>query len=1414
MANLPTHPKSRNSAQYSFWRSSFLVIAHCVAATLWLAFSFEAFSLDTSIIDNSSSNITNASATKEPSSVQKASATRLIKNRSLLVRKIKLEDGIVGTRATSITQDQDGFIWIASDRALHRYDGHSITPYTVNKANPNSLPFSGLLEIYTDSKNQLWIASIEGLARLDLNTQKFTLHEEFEVYRSPKFFEDYKGRVWYINGNYPRVYDPTNETLQEITLHDLFSKQGFAGTAITMHVNFDPRKILILRQDESCMFYNIESEKLEGNVPTKLQHLCKNATYINNLDGRLLVHTTDSKLHIYNIANDTLLPILEIQESALVTSSAYDKNKNLWIGTNNALYKQDTSGSIFKYASEALDEHTLNDSDIGDIFVDNNGATWIAGQSGGSINIHSKETQRFLFNDAHFDESVRFTGASIEIVHEGHNGDIWVASKNKLAYIEKSTGITHELFAQDKTSFEEGIGSVSDIAENKEGQIFFGTTKGVYSTKPSKKPQTLEKLFPQNAETLPEEIQVLALETDENGDLWIGTSGQDLIRLNPSTKKFHKYNSSTEDSTALQYSIVLEVFIDSKSRVWAPTVLGLSRLDTLNSDIFTNYQFDSKRPGSLCGRVVHHITEDHKGTIWLATNGGLARYEEDANQFTCFGNESEQNISAANTIYNDQKHNALWVGSNNGLSKFSYDGAVLDYYNKKNSVLGKNNTRSGIIDADGILWLGTKSGLYRLKTSDFTSKLEQSTNIKLSEILVNGNTITQNKALNQLEFLNLAHNQNNITIAFSNLHYVNPEAHQYKIKLEGWDNDWSTTGNTNFVTYRNLAPGSYTFKVARSDDEIGNHLSTQKQLQIKITPPWWLSTTAYIIYGIVFLLGIYFAIKLRTHQLELKALKLEGIIKENVKSIENLLKQKDTLYANISHEFRTPLTLIIGPAETIHQETESQKTKAQSSSIIANAKRILRMIDYLLDVSRMESGIEVRREIIDCSKNIDVILSSFRSICESHNISIQSQLDTRCLIRIEKDGFEKIIVNLLSNAFKYSPKGSEITILCVRIRNEVHISVADNGPGIRKEDREKIFQRFIRLENANAVSTGAGIGLALVKQIVTTNGGRISVGTAREGGAKFDVFLPSIADDSEVLLENPNQQDANLNISRELDALQSNTQLTFAEEKAIATKSGTKLLVVEDDHNMRSYLKNILQGNYEVEVAEDGEAGLSKAKEMVPDLIITDLMMPKMSGFELAKHIRGTTLTSHIPLILLTARVDSEAKKEAWITEIDDFFEKPFSADELLLRIENLLSIRSLISKRVSEHVKQEDISQADFIAPKDKGFINDLNLLILKEYSNPSLSAKNIASALAVSESQLQRKMKALLGQTVPEYVRNYRLAEGKKRLLEGHSVTEVAYMVGFSSHTYFSNCFKALHGVSPRDYVKNRLKQDESHN
>ena len=770
------------------------------------------------------------------------------------------------------------------------------------------------------------------------------------------------------------------------------------------------------------------------------------------------------------------------------------------------------------------------------------------------------------------------------------------------------------------------------------------------------------------------------------------------------------------------------------------------------------------------------------------------------------------------SILEDENGN-LWLGTNTSITFFDIENESFKNYSIADGLRGSDfNLESALYSTDGLMYFGSTEGLNvfdpkQITQSGFIPPLVI-TEFQVFNLPVKiGEDSPLKENILEAKEIILPFSQNVFSFQFSALDYNSPQSIQYAYKMEGFDNDWINSGNRRFITYTNLNSGTYTFKVKATNSD-GLWSENYKSISVVINSPWWRTGWAYVSYVLLIVLGLVAARKIEMNRSRLRnELKMREFEAKKQRELENI---KSRFFANLSHEFRTPLTLIRGPVEELINGTAAENQKEYYQLIQRNSEKLQELIDQLLELTQLENAaIPLKAKKENLVNLLRGVFYSFDSLGKEKEIKLSFNADRDKLICwVDRDKLEKIINNLLSNAFKFTPAKGEISFniyLQFFDGNEYAIvKVADTGIGIPPDKLQNIFDRFYQVDDSTRKKFGgSGIGLALVKELVDLHKWNIDVKSEVSKGTEFylriplsDTYLSENEKDIERIIDQHLLEDKAQIIAGDKPlSLDEEIEQEILEKKKLAD-SKPSILIVEDSEDVRSYITGLLKNDYIINEAADGEVGIKKSAEVMPDLIISDVMMPSMNGFEFCKKVKTDWLTSHIPVILLTAKASPESRIEGLETGADDYLTKPFSSKELLVRIKNLLEQRKSLREKFSKEIKVEPASIA--VNSIDNEFLEKAFDVAEKNLSNTEFNSEAFAKEMFVSRSQLHRKVLALTGQAPGEFVRTFRLKKAASLILEKRlSITQIAFEVGFNSPSHFTKAFRQQFNCLPTEFT-----------
>ncbi|MBT8385967.1 MAG: response regulator, partial [Ignavibacteria bacterium] len=876
---------------------------------------------------------------------------------------------------------------------------------------------------------------------------------------------------------------------------------------------------------------------------------------------------------------------------------------------------------------------------------------------------------------------------------------------------------------------------------------------------------------------------------------------------------------------------VWSILEDKKGILWVGTWGGgLNKLQivtnpdgTVNTNLkvsFVHYKYNPDEPNSLSDNGVPSIYEDNSGNLWIGTyGGGLNKFDRENEVFDHYNETNGLSNNVVLGILEDATSN-LWLSTIKGLHKFDPDKETFSHFDVRDGLAG-NEFGLGVHKSNnGEMYFGGIKGLNKfhpdsIKDFAYVSPMVI-TDFKLFNQSVpigfdsSNNRTIFSQSICESEQIDLTYEDYVISFEFASLDFHVPEKINYLYMMEGFDKDWNhTDASRRYATYTNLDPGDYIFKVKREnvDDNLNGALAS---IKIYIHPPWWQTIRAYLLYAFLFI-----GLSLLLWALQMRRIRLRHeyeMSKFEAKKLQEVDVMKSTFFANISHEFRTPLTLILGPVKELISAEEDKNKKDDLLTVRKNADRLYGLVNQLMDLSKLEAG---KMTLKTCEENIVPILKglvlSFASLAERKNITLKFNSEKKVIqAYIDVEKVEKIIINILSNALKFTENGRRIDVNISCGEGNAEILISDEGIGISKGRLKNIFDRFYQVDSSHTREhEGTGIGLALTKELVELHKGKIEVESDEGKGTTFIVKLPlgtNHLKQDEICEE---QRDLNKDKMTSLTAELIQDDDTDEEKldiNAIIDNEKPLLLIIDDNSDVRNYVKGYLKEDYRIRGAVNGEEGLNKALELIPDLIISDVMMPKMNGFELCDKVKSDERTSHIPVVLLTAKATDKDKIEGLETGADDFIMKPFDAKELQVRVKNLIEQR----KKIIEHYQKKqlfDISDIDAVST-DKKFLNKALEIIQKHISDENFNVDVFANEIALSRVQLHRKLVALIGHPPGDFIRIVRLTKSAKLIkCNFGNISEIALEVGFTNPANFAKAFRVNFGVSPSEYKRDSL-------
>lgn len=1336
-------------------------------------------------------------------------------------------DGLSQNLVLSIAQDKDGFMWFGTTDGLNKYDGYRFTVFQNQPNNSSSISSNYISTLFTDSNGKLWIGTENGVVNIYNNEKQtfqrislpLTLSKSKNAQEISSIAQDKTGNVWVGtkgNGFFKIPYVNHKYLSDKIKQYHLDSsgKYNLCGNIIKK-ILVDDEGILWIGTDKGLNRMNPKSELISSfyfnvkhpDAPASdsdfaISAIIKadnNQLWLGTRTGLIKFNTLNNSYkvfpHHFNIFRYGWGEINEI---------AKDRHNNLWLATPGELMRFNTNTLKYEsFKNDPLKPESISYNSISSLFFDRTNILWI-GTSGMGIDFYDSKANRFALLKRKVTPNSRISGFSIRSILEENDRYVWISAEVLYRW-DRKTG-TLKSFETSSTNLNAfGNTNVLSMIKSKDGNLWFASTEGlfVYDPKTEKSKQFFHH---KNNKNGIKHKGVAAVFEDKNGFIWIVTDNFLSKMVDREKGLFKNYNIPKHTSI-----IRCSIYEDNKNQLWLGTKNGLLVFDK-NKELFYSYQNNPELPNSLSNNQVNAIFPDPvkpEGFLWIGTSGGLNLFDIGKQSFTHFTQKEGLPNNVIYGILSDSQDN-LWLSTNKGISKYNLKTKKFRNYDVEDGLQSNEfNTGAAFKSLNGELFFGGINGLNYFFPDQINDNPFQPpmgiTSIKVYRQSKKKNEGAEIKDLriNPNEKITFTHSDEIIIFEFAALDFTAPVKNKYAYILKDFNENWIYLDNSRTATFTHLPSGNYILKVKGSNnDGVWNEEGTA--ISFKVLPHWSGTWLAIAFYMLLILLLMYFIRKYEMKRIEMKNdLLLEQKEYNTLKGLDQL---KSRFFANISHEFRTPLTLISGYAENLMEALPTNYSKKQVISIDQNAKTLLKLINELLDISKLEAG---KMPLSLTQQNIVLYLKnlffSVESFTEKRNISLNFISDEKEIqAAFDSEKMEKIIMNIVSNALKFTPENGEITLTIQRKNTECFsICICDTGIGIEEEAISNIFNRFYQADNSDTrLYEGTGIGLALVKELVELHEGTVKAFRNEEligqNGTTISIELP-IGPISEISKENT--------IETEYQTLESLKIHKKTSLQIPDIKFDKKIIVlVEDNVPIRTFIKNLLQPTYKIIEANNGEEGIEHTKKVIPDLVITDVMMPKLNGISMVRVLRDDEKTSHIPIIILSGKATLEDKLDGLETGIEAYLTKPFSVKELQLIINNLIQQREQLRKKYQNKfvVASDQIP----LTSVDQQFLEKAIQHIKDNLENVDFSVEHLADKMCLSLSQLHRKLQALLDQAPGQLIRNIRLQHAAELIKQNAgSLADICYQTGFNDQTYFSRAFKNQFGCSPSAYKKDNL-------
>ena len=1317
------------------------------------------------------------------------------------LRHLGIEDGLSNNYVTDITQDNQGGIWIATESGLSLFNGRNFNTYNANNSNIAGNAVNCLL--YDDTSDKLWIGTKTGVSILNCTTHQFehpTFLDSIEMNNNIVALSAAADDGIWIANHYGMILHYNKKDNKVST----YSGENIQGLPHSFRTVFDNRKgqLYIGHAQEGMSILDLENHTLKRyqNDPENPKSLPGNNIYCIYQDhiGNIWVGTNYG-LALFNPATEEfhVFKYDAGNPHSLISDRIYDiqemKDNKLWIASDiGGISIMDLQNITFmnpehvqfQNITVTYDQYGLSSGNIRSLFQDSFGNIWIGNHSSG-IDFISHTQPAFHILPYTIDKGHIIKEKSVWGIHADEQQQIWLGSENEIAVFKDGT-LKRTLSLTPYLSRSHARVSAI-VSQGKE--LFIGISDDALLKLDT---QSNRVEYVKQGQTNVRDVNTLYQAAD--GKIWIGTVSGLYTYTNGMVRKEEEINAPISNMS------VYSVLHDRQGKLWVGTYgAGIYVFDTENKMVAHLVAEEG-----FTSNVIHQLYMDSQNGIWVATRGGIGYIKdtEHPEQYESYMYELGMEDSYVHALHEDANGN-IWLSTDKSISYWDKQQRKFKNYDYRDGIpLGSFSDGSVCTAQDGTLYFGSLNGVCYFNPQDLYKDIQVAP-VRIIECKAISNQTESRDAetpiLPENGIIKLPYDPNSFHIAFTVPDYSQSQLVEYAYMIEGLGNTWTNTRGENLVTFRNLSPGEYMFKVKarlRNQQWDEEHIAV---LKVHIQPPLWLTWYAKTFYVLLVLLGIYIWLRFYKRKLMLESsLELERKKSLNEQELNN---ERLRFYTNITHELRTPLTLILGPLDDLTNDTElppyySGKIKVIHSSAI----RLLNLINQILEFRKTETQ---NRKLTVAKGNLGSLVTEtglrYKELNRNSKVKFHIHIETEeTNLYFDADVVSTILNNLLSNATKYTPEG-EIGLTMRSVTEEdnryTEIVVGDTGYGIEAEALPHIFDRYYQAKGKHQAS-GTGIGLALVKSLADLHEGTLNVESEVGKGTVFTF---------RILTENTYPDALHKEEKPEVTPQESEAP----EEEKEETDARPLILAVEDNDDIREYIATSFSNHYRVITASNGKEGLKQAQKYIPDIIISDIMMPVMDGIELCKQVKEDVRTSHIPVILLTAKDSIQDKEEGYESGADSYLTKPFSAKLLNSRVHNLLESRRklahLIANRTRELKPSDNTQDSMRLNKLDEDFLTKFTNIVEENIDMEKLDMSFMIDKMNMSHSTLYRKIKSLTGMSGNEFIRKIKLKNSLRLLMEeGLNISEAAYASGFNDLGYFRSCFREEYGMAPSEYIK----------
>ncbi len=1320
-----------------------------------------------------------------------------------------------------IAKDSQGFMWFGTTDGLYRYDGTNIKTYRHLPDDSTSICHNNISDIIEDHQGNLWIGTSAGVALYNREYDNFI---DINSFSSNEFVNAYitclgadeNDHIWAgTRGGGVNIY---HKRLNKFTFfYGGNDKGNYVASDHVLDVLIDGGKTWVASSAGLKVYDNKTLQPISVNFLESAPIEKEITNIIKDEKNNIWLSTIDGEVYLLEYHNNRYLLEKKVKIKQKNGAPSYIKNlafegaNKLWITTNSSGLKSLDlpTNNLTHYRESEGDPYSIPSISIRSLYVDNQGLLWFGTYNKG-VYFLDKQSNNFQVFQKNPYKHATLMSNSVNGFTIQDNRYIWIATGEGLNKFD----IDSNSFIDDPVLRLFTDSEVIAVLYDSHNRIWVGTkNEGVFSVNLTTREVDRFNVVSSGTGN----NNVLTIFEDKKKKIWVGTYGSGLFYYKPDSKQFILLNEKEKSNYLHDRAFIYSIFEDSDSTIWVGTGYGLYSLKRAKGDEFNYSSFfnGDVAPNNLSSYSIQEIHEDSKGRLWFGTfDNGLNLWVSEQEGFRSIQPENDETITSIRGIIEDDRNN-LWVSSTNGLYKYNPEAGVAKRYTKLNGLTSNNfNINSNLKLKSGRVFFGGNNGFILFHPDSVTDNPNppkmwlSDFKINNQEVVIGDKNSPLTKHIGLTQHVSLSYAQRSFSIDFIGINYGLAAENQYCYMLEGFDKEWNCIGQNHNAVYTNLDPGNYVF-LAKGKNNDGVWSDTPARLEISIRAPHWRSWWAILIYVMVIASILFIIYKIRIERLKIMTqLNFEKMAREKE---HELTLSKTRFFTNISHELRTPLSAILIPVENLVSSINIPK-EARKSMIVAhkNLQYLIRLVNQLMDFSKMDNAqlrLQVRNgELVNFISDVAATFASIRKK-KNINLTIDSN-ESKINGWFDSEKIKTILLNILSNAFKFTQADGQVRINIEIINQQstqgkstfsrlLSVTVIDSGVGINSNDLPRIFTRFYQSKSSgHKESPGTGIGLSLAKELLELHHGSINVESTENIGSAFTVIFPI---DREAYQEDE-IIDTPIDVLNETDVEHENIQ----ESNADCDQERSTILIVEDNDELSKLLVTEFTPEYTVIESVNGQDGIDKAVEKSPDLIISDVIMPQKTGFDLCTTIKSDLRTSHIPVILLTAKAEIDDQVAGVESDADLYITKPFSIRLLKSQVKQIIISR----KKLYAHFSQDAYLLPHQLTNNeiDEKFLKQVIDLIHENILNDQLNIESIAGPLNLSNSQFYKKIKALTGKTGIEFIRDIRLKYALKLMeTRKYTLAEIAYQAGFSSPSYFTRSFKEQFGKPPSVYNRN---------